>query len=83
MVIKMSNTDAIIKNIIAEILEVSVDDINDDLAIGDIVEWDSIHHLQIISAIEKEFGFSFTPDVMLELETVSDIVYATEARVNK
>jgi len=72
-----------IKEIIALILNVDVEEIDDETAIGDIDEWDSLRHIQIISAIEKEFGFRFTPDVMLDLEDVSDIVSATEVRVSK
>ncbi len=79
----MENVERKVNEIIAGILEVSVDKINDDTAIGDLVEWDSLHHIQIISAIEKEFGFRFTPDVMLDLEDVSDIVAATMERVHQ
>ena len=77
------NIDKKLKEIISNILGTSVDLIEDDPAIGDIAEWDSLHHIQIISAIEKEFDFRFTPDVMMDLEDVSDIVSATETRVNQ
>lgn len=79
----MENVEAKVKEIIASILNVPVDQIEDDTAIGDIAEWDSLHHIQIMSAIEREFGFRFTPDVMMDLEDVSDIVNATEARAGK
>lgn len=79
----MENINAKVKEIIADILKVTVDQIEDDTAIGDIAEWDSLHHIQIISAIEHEFGFHFTPDVMIDLEDVSDIVSATEERAGK
>lgn len=72
-----------VKSIISSILGVDVSKIGDDTAIGDLPEWDSLNHIQIISAIEKEFDFRFTPDVMMDLEDVSDIVDATEARVVK
>ncbi len=72
-----------VKEIIASVLKVDIAEIEDDTAIGDLAEWDSLHHIQIISAIEKEFDFRFTPDVMMDLEDVSDIVNATEARVGK
>lgn len=72
-----------VKDIVAMVLGVSVDGISDDTAIGDIPEWDSLHHIQIISAIEKEFGFRFTPDIMMDLEDVSDLVHAVKARVEK
>ncbi len=79
----MVNIESKVKEIIAKILNVSIDEIEDDTAIGDIAEWDSLHHIQIISAIETEFNFRFTPDVMMDLEDVSDIVSATEARVSQ
>ena len=76
----MKNVEVKVKEIIAKILGVSIEKIGDETAIGDIVEWDSLHHIQIIAAIEKEFGFRFTPDVMMDLEDVSDIISATEER---
>lgn len=79
----MKDLECRVKEIIANILSVTVDEIEDDTAIGDIAEWDSLHHIQIISAIEKEFDLRFTPDVMMDLEDVSDIVNATKARVGK
>lgn len=79
----MAEIELKVKEIISEILGVSTEKIGDDTAIGDIVEWDSLRHLQIISAIEKEYGFRFTPEVMMELEDVSDIVLATEKRIRE
>lgn len=79
----MENIENKVKGIIAGILNVSVEEIEDETAIGDLAEWDSLHHIQIISAIEKEFDFRFTPDVMMDLEDVSDIISATEARVSQ
>ena len=72
-----------VKGIIAKVLEAPIEEINEDTAIGDIPSWDSLHHLQIIAAIEKNFGFRFTPDVMMDLEDVGDIVKATEERVKE
>ncbi len=79
----MEGIDNKVKEIIASTLGVTIEKIEDETAIGDLVEWDSLHHIQIIAAIEKEFGFRFTPDVMMDLEDVSDIVSATEERANK
>ena len=71
----------VIKQIIAENLKVSVSVLSEDTAIGDLAEWDSLHHLQIIAAIEQKYGFQFEPDVLMDLEDVSDIVDAVEKRV--
>ena len=75
------NTEEKIRKIIAEVLSVDEDTIDEETTIGDIPEWDSLSHIQIISAIEKEFGFNFTPDVMMDLEDVSDIIAAVKERV--
>ena len=70
-----------IKIIMADILSVRTEELKDDTAIGDMATWDSLSHLRIISAIESHFDIRFTPDVLMELEDVADIVKATEARV--
>lgn len=79
----MQNVSEEIKKIIADILNVNVSKIDEDTAIGDIPSWDSLNHLRIISGIESHFGIRFTPDVLMDLEDVSDIVKAVEDRVEK
>ena len=55
-----------ILNIIANVLDVDINEIELDTAIGDLPEWDSIHHLQIIAELEKEFGIKYTPEELAE-----------------
>ena len=76
----MNNLEERIKKIIAGVLEVSESEIDDETAIGDLPSWDSLHHLQIVMKIEKKFGIKFTPEVMVDLEDVEDIVEAVKAR---
>lgn len=68
-------------NIIATSLEVSIDEVTLDTAIGDIPQWDSLGHIVIISSLEKEFSINFDPEIIMDLEDVSDIVAAIEARL--
>ena len=77
----MNTIEEKVKEIIAITLGVAISEVEDDTAIGDLPAWDSLNHLQIIAKIEKEFDIKFTPDIMMDLEDVSDIVNATEARV--
>ena len=67
--------------IISSILHVEPGKLDADTAIGDLKLWDSLHHLQIIAKIEQTYAFKFTPDVMMDLEDVGDIVKAIEDRV--
>lgn len=67
--------------IIAKVLEVSVENISEDTAIGDIESWDSLRQIAIISALEERYGFQFEPETIMDMEDVSDIVAAVEERI--
>ena len=67
-----------IVNIIADVLEVDVCDIEMDTAIGDLPEWDSIHHLQIIAELENVYNIKFNAADLAELEDVSDLISLVE-----
>lgn len=67
-----------IVKIIADILEVDVCDIEMDTAVGDLPEWDSMHHLQIIAELEKVYNLKFNASDLAELEDVSDLISLVE-----
>lgn len=60
--------------IIAKVLEVSIADVELDTEIGDLPEWDSLHHLMIVKALEREFNIKFSMEDLSDLEDVSDII---------
>ena len=64
--------------IIAKILEVELEEVELDTAIGDLPEWDSLHHLQIIAELEKEYGIKYVAEDLAELEDVSDLISLTK-----
>lgn len=53
-----------IKQRFAEALGISEDKVVDDLKYNTIPEWDSIAHMAMVAAIEKEFN------IMLEIEDI-------------
>ena len=69
----MANEEKV-KEIIADVLNVPMSSVEDDLAVGDIPEWDSLRHLTIISTLAKEFSIEFSREELVEIEDVSDIV---------
>jgi len=60
-----------LRDILADILEISPEQITPDLAIGMVDSWDSFRHLQAILALEGEFGVQFDPQKIPELTSVS------------
>ena len=71
-----------IKNLIADILKVDVAMLDDDLEIGELQEWDSMHHMMIITGMEKEFEIKFQREELVDLENVGDIVALVEDKVS-
>ena len=71
-------TENKIVEIISSVLDIPETEINVDMAFSDIPEWDSLIHVHIISAIEEEFGFNFTLDMMMDIETIRDVVEIVE-----
>lgn len=67
--------------IIAKILEVELEEVELDTAIGDLPEWDSLHHLQIIAELEKEYGIKYIAEDLAELEDVSDLISLTKEMI--
>lgn len=68
--------------IIARILEVDIEDVEMDTAIGDLPEWDSLHHLQIIVELQNEFNIEYPKEDLAELEDVSDLVALTKELID-
>jgi acyl carrier protein len=62
------------RSLIAEALNVSIDRIQPDLAVGDIPEWDSLANTRLMIALEQEFNLNLDVEDVLDLETVEDII---------
>ena len=60
--------------LITRVLNVPVGDVTLETEIGELAEWDSLRNVQIIAQLEKEFEVKITPDMIMDLEDVSDII---------
>lgn len=70
-----------IKELVAGILGVEVETLTDDLAAGDIPEWDSLRHMMILTALEKEYGFKFCREELIDIEDLADLIALVEEKV--
>lgn len=54
-------TEDTLKDVMATVLGIAADSINDDTSMDTVEAWDSIKHMNLVLAIEEEFGISI-PD---------------------
>ncbi len=73
-----------VKNDIAEIFEdvMDVDDVTleDTTTADDIEEWDSLSHVRLIVAIERQFGIKFSNSEVENLKQFGDIIQLVLAK---
>lgn len=65
---------------IATTLEIPVEQVNPDMAVGSIPQWDSMGQLAIVSALEEAFSLTFDVDELFEVENVGDFIKLLEAQ---
>ena len=63
-----------IYSIIASVLKISLDDVNDELSVGDIPTWDSLAHMQLIEALEQASESTLDIETIIEIEDVQDLL---------
>ncbi len=69
-------TNEIIKQINEIFIDIMEDDsivLNESTSAADIEAWDSLNHIQIITAIEKHYNIRFDLDDLLNFENVGDL----------
>jgi acyl carrier protein len=79
----MAITRERIIKIIANTFNLKVADITDDMSYGQHEKWDSIQHLTLIVALEKEFKKSFEPEEIQEMTTIEKIMQHIELKSDK
>ncbi len=69
-----------LRDLIADTLEISPDEVTPELSGESVESWDSFRHLQLMLSIEGEYGVQFDPQQIPELTTVARVQAALEKR---
>jgi len=70
----------IINKILAEQLELNIEDINSELAQSNTPNWDSLRMLMIVSELESTFELEFEPDEMSKMNSYTGILEVLQGR---
>jgi acyl carrier protein len=60
--------------IISQVMGVPIEMISGDSSPDTIEEWDSLKHMNLVLALEEEFGIQFTDEQIVEMLSVELIV---------
>ena len=69
----MRDVDHKIKCIVLETLKIKEADYHEDLTAGDLPAWDSLGHVNLLMAVEREFDVAFEVTDAIDIESVSDL----------
>jgi len=58
---------------LAEALQVPIEEITPELALGDLPQWDSMGHMEVMMLLEQKFGIEINPDTIAALVSVAAI----------
>ena len=72
-----------LKTVLAQVLDIPSQAINDETAPATVASWDSLKQMQIMLAIEDEFGVQFTDEQIHELQSFPAIRQALSALQKK
>ena len=71
----------VIQSILREFFDNDAITIDDNTVAADIEGWDSLANVQIMVAIESEFGVTFDLDELASFKKIGDIVNCLESKV--
>ena len=62
-----------VQNVLAAALQVPIDQVNTELTFGDLPQWDSMGHMEVMMSLEEQFGVEISADTIANLTSVPAI----------
>ncbi|MBA4251319.1 MAG: acyl carrier protein [Chlorobiaceae bacterium] len=70
-----------LKKVILEQLNLSDFDIKDETVASQVPGWDSLNHINIILAVEKDFGIKFKGIEILKAKNIGDLQKLIDSKI--
>lgn len=72
-----------LQEIMADTFDLDSVDITPETTAADIEEWDSLSHIRLIVAIEREFGIKFSNAEIEDMNNVGDLMSAIRKKTGQ
>tara|TARA_B100000989_G_C19500216_1_gene453912 strand:+ start:1278 stop:1505 length:228 start_codon:yes stop_codon:yes gene_type:complete len=73
--------EAEVINIVSNILNIKRSKITENSGINTIEQWDSLKHMQIISAIEEEYKIEFSEEQLIKSNNVKKLINSIKKNI--
>jgi acyl carrier protein len=67
-----------LKKLMAGLFQCDLDELHDETGPGDVRGWDSLGHVALMAAIQKEFGTHVPVEDAIEVESIADLAALLE-----
>lgn len=68
--------------LVADAIQVAPEMVTQDLAFGDLPQWDSLGHMEVMMRLEDQFDVEIDADIIAELISVPEICAFLDTRLN-
>ena len=62
-----------VQALLAEAIQVPLEEVTPDLAFGDLPQWDSMGHMEVMLRLEEKFGVEINADTIAALTSIPEI----------
>jgi citrate synthase len=63
-----------IQGVLADALQIPEDQVSPDLAFGDLPQWDSMGHMEVMMSLETRFGIEINAETIAALTSIAAIL---------
>ena len=67
-----------VQTLLAEAIQVPGEMVTPDLSFGDLPQWDSLGHMEVMLRLEDEFGVAIDADTIAQLISIPEICHYLE-----
>ena len=60
-------------SLLVDALQVPKEQVNSDLSFGDLPQWDSMGHMEVMMTLEERFGVEINPETIASLTSIPAI----------
>ncbi|ABB73591.1 acyl carrier protein [Nitrosospira multiformis ATCC 25196] len=76
----MSDIENRTRDVMAKVLQIAPQDISPDISRKNLPAWDSLKHMNLILALEEEFGIEFSDKEIADLNSLHLLVDALRTK---